>query len=232
MKYHLNRRQVPKIPKNIFFCVSKFLSAIAVSLLHINYSEYSLQVLLSAIFISNSFLVLSATLKQVVVATPYCISYFYVPAISATVFKQCYHITLSHNLISYQHQLFFSGAFISYLYLLYLHSLIRYTYQKPFVTNHYQLLLSHTPKQQAFSKISQNRFCEKFCNISRETPTLVSLFHKAQLQETPTLIFSFEYCDIFKNSLFHRTPLPAASTRYPKVPLLFRNGEIIRSACS
>ena len=41
---------------------------------------------------------------------------------------------------------------------------------------------------------------------------------------------SYEYY-IFKNSLFHRTPLVAASNSY-KVALLPRNREIVRSACS
>ena len=37
--------------------------------------------------------------------------------------------------------------------------------------------------------------------------TLFQLYWK----ETPTQVFSYEYCDIFKNSLFYRTPLVAAS---------------------
>ena len=31
------------------------------------------------------------------------------------------------------------------------------------------------------------------------------------LKETPTQVFSCEYCEIFKNSFFYRTPLVAAS---------------------
>ena len=78
------------------------------------------------------------------------------PAISATIFKCYYQVTLAHTLISYSHELFFSATFISYIYLLYLHTPIRYTYQNSFVVNHYQLLLSHTPQRQLFAKVFQN----------------------------------------------------------------------------
>ena len=40
---------------------------------------------------------------------------------------------------------------------------------------------------------------------------LASLFF---LKETPAQVFSCEYCDIFKNTFFHRTPLNAASKTY------------------
>ena len=44
-----------------------------------------------------------------------------------------------------------------------------------------------------------------FCNIHRKTPVLDSLFNKLYLKETPTKIFSCEYLEIFKNSIFCRT---------------------------
>ena len=50
-------------------------------------------------------------------------------AISATIFRYRCQVTLSHILISYSHQPFISGTFISYLYLLYSHPPIRCFYQ-------------------------------------------------------------------------------------------------------
>ena len=47
---------------------------------------------------------------------------------------------------------------------------------------------------------------KKFRNIQRKTPVLESVFNKvAGLQ------LSCEYCEIFKNSFFHKTPPVAAS---------------------
>ena len=74
-----------------------------------------------------------------------CISYFYKPVISATIFRYYFQLTLSHTPISYSHQLFLSGTFISCSYLFYLHTPIRYSYQNSFVTNYYKLLVSYTP---------------------------------------------------------------------------------------
>ena len=107
--------------ENFIFCavllLIAVLSAITVSLLHNGCSDYFLQVLLSAIFISYCFLFLLATLTsysyQVVVTTPHYISYFCEPVISATFLRYCYHVTLSHTPISYSNQLFLSGTFIS-----------------------------------------------------------------------------------------------------------------------
>ena len=59
-------------------------------------------------------------------------------------------------LISYLHQLFLSGTFISSSYLLYLHTPIRYSYQKCFVTNHCQHsyhILPRSSCSQRFFKI-------------------------------------------------------------------------------
>ena len=80
----------------------------------------------------------------------------YKPAISATIFKYYYEVTLEHTLISFSHQLFSSATFISYIDLIYLNIPIKYTYQNPFVTNHYQLLLPHNPQKQPCAKVFQN----------------------------------------------------------------------------
>ena len=74
----------------------------------------------------------------------------------ATIFKYYYQVTLAHTLISFSHQLFSSATFISQIDLLYLHIPMRYTYQNPSVTNHYQLLLPHNPQKQPFAKVFQN----------------------------------------------------------------------------
>ena len=80
----------------------------------------------------------------------------YKPAISATIFKYDCQVTLAHTLIGFSHQLFSSAIFTSYIDQLYLDILIRYTYQNPFVTNHYQSLLPHNPQKQPFAKVFQN----------------------------------------------------------------------------
>ena len=49
----------------------------------------------------------------------------------------------------------------------------------------------------------------KFCNIQRKIPVLESLFDKVDgLQR------SFEYCDVFKNSFFHKTYPVAAYEKF------------------
>ena len=147
--------------------------------------RYSFQLFLLAAPSYSYQLLLSATLKQIVVttslltvsATPCCIHYSYKLAISATISRYCYQITLSHTPTSYLHQLFFSDTFISNLYLPYTHTPIRHMYQNPFVTNHYQLLVSLTPQKRRFAKFLQNSCSEKFCNINSKTPVLVFLFN-------------------------------------------------------
>ena len=65
-------------------------------------------------------------------------------------------------------------------------------------------------------------FCRKgvlkiFCKIHGKTPVLESLFFfEPQAcnfikKETLVQMFSCEFCEIFKNTFFHRTPLVAAS---------------------
>ena len=47
-------------------------------------------------------------------------------------------------------------------------------------------------------------------DIHRKTPVLESLFSKATGLRNPTKLFPCEYCKIFKNSFFYRTPPLAA----------------------
>ena len=44
---------------------------------------------------------------------------------------------------------------------------------------------------------------KNFSILTRKAPVLESLFNK---KETPKQLFSSEYCEIFENSLFYRTP--------------------------
>ena len=97
---------------------------------------------------------------------------------SATIFKFCYQVTLSHTRISDSYQPFFSDTYISYLYLFYSHTPVRSTYQNPFVTNHHQLVASHTSQKQPFAKVLQNRCSEKCRKINRLTTVLVSFVNK------------------------------------------------------
>ena len=54
-----------------------------------------------------------------------------------------------------------------------------------------------------------NRRSQKSSNIQRKTPVLESVSNKVE-----GLQFSCEYCEIFKNSFFHKTPPLAASEKY------------------
>ena len=53
---------------------------------------------------------------------------------------------------------------------------------------------------------------KNFVKFHWKIPVLESLFNKvSDLQETPTLVFSCEYCENFKNSFIYRTTPVAAS---------------------
>ena len=75
-------------------------------------------------------------------------------------------------------------------------------------------------KQQS-TDVLKNRCSEKFGNISRKTLVLESLFNEVALlkacnfvkKETPTQVFSGEYCKIFKKSFFYRASPLAASVK-------------------
>ena len=54
-----------------------------------------------------------------------------------------------------------------------------------------------------------NRRSQKSSNIQRKTPVLESVSNKVE-----GLQFSCEYCEIFKNSFFHKTPPVAASEKF------------------
>ena len=77
-------------------------------------------------------------------ATPYCISYFYQLVLSVTIFRYCCIPNY------YSHQLFLSSTSISYSYLLFSHTPVRYSYQNSFVINHSQLLISLTPVRYSY----------------------------------------------------------------------------------
>ena len=54
---------------------------------------------------------------------------------------------------------------------------------------------------------------EKFRHNHTKTPVLESLFNKKEtieIIETPTQVFSSEYCETFQNSFFYRPPPVAA----------------------
>ena len=64
-------------------------------------------------------------------------------------------------------------------------------------------------------------------NFHKKTPVLESLFNKVgglQLyeKETPTQVFSWEYCKIFKNISFNRIPLVGDSDSYNQSDKLTR----------
>ena len=70
----------------------------------------------------------------------------------------------------------------------------------------------------------------KFRNVHRKTPVLESLINNvANLQacnfirETPTHVFSCEYCKIFKNNFSFRTPLVTASLLWTITTLNFNH---------
>ena len=120
--------------------------------------SHSFQLFLSATFSSSYQLLLSAArnrkqlLPVTVSATPYCISYFYKPVISATFFRNCHqvplYILLPATCINHSFQVL--------LYLFYSHTPIRYFIQNSFVTNHYQLqyyILLGSCRLQRFFKI-------------------------------------------------------------------------------
>ena len=64
-------------------------------------------------------------------------------------------------------------------------------------------------QKQTFVDVLQNKYSLKFCNIPSKTPVLESLFTKVTRPQS-LHVFSCEYCKIFKNTLFYRTPLLAA----------------------
>ena len=163
-------------------------------------------------------------LPTTVLATPYCISYSYKPVISATVFRYCYQVTLSHTPISYSNQLFLSGTFISYLYLLYSYTPARYSYQNSFVTYHYQLEYHIIFRSSRLQKLFKIGVLKNFAILSGKHLrwclflTKLHAMRPAILLKSESIIdvlmFSSEYCEIFKNRSFYRAPLVAASNSF------------------
>ena len=74
-------------------------------------------------------------------------------------------------------------------------------------------------QKQLFADFLRISVLKIFCNICRKTPVLQSLFSKVaglegynSIEKRPhTQVFSCEYWEIFKDTLFYRTPLVAAS---------------------
>ena len=161
-------------------------------------------------------------LPTTALATPYCISYSYKLVISATIFRYCNQVTLSHTPISYSNQLFLSGTFICYLYLLYSYTPTRYSYQNSFVTYHYQLeyhIIFRSSRLQKLFKIGvlknfamlsgKHRRCCLFL-IKLHTMRPAILLKSESIIDV--LMFSCEYCEIFKNRFFYRAPLVTPSS--------------------
>ena len=65
----------------------------------------------------------------------------------------------------------------------------------------------------AVSRCSSNRCSQKFRNNQTKIPVLESVFNKVAVRH-----FSGEYCEIFKSSCFHKTPLVAASKKFINFP--------------
>ena len=66
--------------------------------------------------------------------------------------------------------------------------------------------------------VFQNRCSYEFCNSHTKTAVLESFFNKVAdctdwnfKKKTPTQVFSYEYCEISKNSFFYKTPQVADS---------------------
>ena len=70
-------------------------------------------------------------------------------------------------------------------------------------------------QKQPFTVVPQNKCFQKFRNIHKKTVVLEFLFNKVAglkicsfiKKETPTQVFSYEYCEIFKDSFFYIRPL-------------------------
>ena len=117
-------------------------------------------------------------------------------------------LLMKHELIHFYlivTNLIFHKLLINYL------NLIEESIKKQLLTAVLQLFEKiKSSRQQMFFKI---RCSQKFCNIHRKTPVLEFLFNKiAGLQ------LSCEYCKVFKNSFFHKTPSVAASEKLINFP--------------
>ena len=117
-------------------------------------------------------------------------------------------LLMKHELIHFYlivTNLIFHKLLINYL------NLIEESIKKQLLTAVLQLFEKiKSSRQQMFFKI---RCSQKFCNIHRKTPVLEFLFNKiAGLQ------LSCEYCNVFNNSFFHKTPSVAASEKFINFP--------------
>ena len=117
-------------------------------------------------------------------------------------------LLMKHELIHFYlivTNLIFHKLLINYL------NLIEESIKKQLLTAVLQLFEKiKSSRQQMFFKI---RCSQKFCNIHRKTPVLEFLFNKiAGLQ------LSCEYCNVFNNSFFHKTPSVATSEKFINFP--------------
>ena len=72
-------------------------------------------------------------------------------------------------------------------------------------------------QKQPFPDVLPNSCSSKFRKFHRKTPVLESLFTKVAdlkacnvIRDTPTNVFSREIREIFRNTIFYRTPAMAA----------------------
>ena len=93
------------------------------------------------------------------------------------------------------------------------------------------IVFNNLIQKKPFAGVFQNRCSKKFRILYRKKPVLESLFDKScrpesfqtYEKETPTQMFSCEYCESFKNSFFYRTLLVAASAGW--LPWLLVSGK-------
>ena len=74
--------------------------------------------------------------------------------------------------------------------------------------NYLDLIEESIQKQLLSEMFFEMGVLKKFRNTQRKTPVLDSAFNKIS-----GLQLSREYCEIFKNTFFHKTPLVAASEK-------------------
>ena len=72
----------------------------------------------------------------------------------------------------------------------------------------------------AVRRCFSNKCSSKFLNTHRKTSVLESLFNNGV---SSTQVFSCEYCEIFKNSFFYRTPPVAASVSSILQEIMWQN---------
>ena len=81
------------------------------------------------------------------------------------------------------------------------------------LATHLEAVIQRRSVKKLFLEISQNsqeNTCGRACFL------IIT-------KETPVQVFSCEFCEVSKNTFFHRTPLAASSTRFPNsLPIFSR----------